>query len=580
MAKSSQSPPSGASRRGLLTAAVAATATAASAVEARAQKSPAAARAWGAEADIIVVGSGAAGMSAAIAADLAGASVIILEKAPVPGGTTNKSGGAIWVPNSHLIRAEGKSDPKREAMLYMVSTSYPTQFRKDAPRFGIGENEYALIEAYYDNAAAVIEQHHTLGVTKWAPIDLPDYADHTPYGRPAARILLTNGVAGDPQGGRELVRQLKAWLDSKKIPIRLRHEVTDLIRNGGGEVVGVTCRTNDGQSDFRARKAVIFGSGGYTHDRELICHFQPGPVLGGCAVATSQGDFVRIGSQAGAKLGNMVNGWKAQLVVEEAAQSSSVSRGIWQVPGDSMILVNRTGKRAANEKRDYHDRTKAHFYWDPVEQEYINKLLFMIYDRRTAELYAGAYPLPPADTPASHVISGASPEALAGAIAVRLKDLAASMGEVALASDFVPNLVAQIGRFNAEAFGEDTQFGRDKYPYDATWQPYNSPMREGAPWPALEDKTKTRHPIDLKGPLYCIILGAGLLDTNGGPVINPNGQVLDASGAPIPGLYGAGNCIAAPGGAAYWGAGATIGPAITFGTLAARSAVKEPVRNL
>jgi predicted oxidoreductase len=88
------------------------------------------------------------------------------------------------------------------------------------------------------------------------------------------------------------------------------------------------------------------------------------------------------------------------------------------------------------------------------------------------------------------------------------------------------------------------------------------------------------YPIADSGPYHAIILGAGMLDTNGGPIINPKSQIIDTRGQPIPGLYGAGNCIAAPGGTGYWGAGATLGPAMTFGGIAGHNASAEPVKDV
>jgi hypothetical protein len=89
------------------------------------------------------------------------------------------------------------------------------------------------------------------------------------------------------------------------VPVLLRHAVTGIERDASGRVIGVTVNSPNGSIGVRARRAVVFGSGGFTHNPELMTSFQSGPSWGGCAVPTNQGVFVRIGSSNGAKLGNM-----------------------------------------------------------------------------------------------------------------------------------------------------------------------------------------------------------------------------------------------------------------------------------
>jgi 3-oxosteroid 1-dehydrogenase len=130
----------------------------------------------------------------------------------------------------------------------------------------------------------------------------------------------------------------------------------------------------------------------------------------------------------------------------------------------------------------------------------------------------------------------------------------------------VPNLMETIDRFNSFAEkGTDPDFGRGVTPIEVAWA---SPRRKGVKNPCLA-------PFADHGPYHCMIVGAGALDTKGGPRVNGRAQVLDHAGKPIPGLYGAGNCIASPMGQGYPGAGGTIGPAVTFGYLAGLNGAKE-----
>lgn len=133
----------------------------------------------------------------------------------------------------------------------------------------------------------------------------------------------------------------------------------------------------------------------------------------------------------------------------------------------------------------------------------------------------------------------------------------------------MPNLKESIARFNKYAEkGVDEEFHRGEVPIDLA---YNGPPAKGHDKPNI-----TMYPISQNGPYYAIILAGGTLDTKGGPKINTRSQILNRDDEPIPGLYGAGNCIGSPAGQAYWAGGGTIGPALTFGYIAANNAVLEP----
>lgn len=545
---------------------------------------------WDREADIVVVGSGAAASSAALFAGKSGASVIMLEKLPVFGGTTIKSEGVFWIPNNPLLKQRQVADPRDDAIRYMVRLSYPQVYNAKDSRFGIGENEYNTIAAFYDNASDAVQGLVDMGALKigscmaWDGDYFPDYYALLPENKvPRGRALFAD-VTGFPErayhlggggNGAELIRQLRAAFDRYKIKSFASHAVQRLIKNGKGEVVGVEVNDMANQKllRIRARKSVIFGSGGYTQNISHCNNFLRGPIFGGCAAPGSTGDFVNIGEAAGAALGNMNNAWWVQQVVEMALKNRSTPTGVWSSPGDSMIQVNRYGQRVVNEKIQYNERTQVHFEWDPVRAEYKNLVLFLIYDQRTADLYPGM-PIQANGILPEHVVSGADFTQLSINIQQRLETLSGKLGGFSLDTGFAANLKETVERFNGFAErGKDLDFHRGETPIETTFHFYGRKVVPN-PFPNM-----TMHPISSQGPYYAVLLGAGTLDTKGGPRINDRAQVMDSSSKPIAGLYAAGNCTAHPAAQAYWAGGGTLGPALAFGRIAALNAIKESVKS-
>ena len=529
---------------------------------------------WDNEADIIVVGSGAAACAAAVAATSKGKSVIMLEKAAYPGGTTGKSGGGWWAPNNPLMQRDGIADFKPDAVKYMARCSFPTRYNPDLPNLGLEREDYALLNAYYDQASFVTAELDRLGALKHAYFlgakgdQFLDYYSHFPENTaPRGRCLCPAGPDGKamPIGG-EMIRQMLEYAKKNGATVLLEHEARTLHQGENGAVNGVTALHDGKPVTFRARRGVIFGTGGFSQNPQMSLNFLRGPIFGGCAVPANTGDFVFMASAVGAQLGNMNNAWWAQIVLEEALKNRSVPTDVFNLPGDSTLLVNRYGRRVVNEKMVYNERTQAHFYWDPTAGEFPNLLLFMFYDERTIDNLGVrySYPVPPKGTTAPHVISGATLEELERNINERLGTLADRLpAGLVLDGGFGRQLEATIRRFNEFAeSGVDEDFHRGKNPIDQSFQVNTS---NGKPNPTL-------YPISSTGPYHVVILAAGTLDTKGGPRINQHGQVLDRDGKPIPGLYGAGNCIASPAAQAYWSGGATLGPALTFGYLAAQHA--------
>ena len=544
-----------------------------------------AAKKWDNETDILVVGSGAAGYAAAISARHRGAEVIMVEKASLQGGTTLRSGGGLWVPNNRFQREKGIEDRREDAIRYMARDSFPQLYNPKDPRFGLPENEYNLIATYNDTASKMIDFMWDIGALKsiqeinWTGKPQVDYMDHLPENKGIrGRLVYPVGLDGKMAYGGELVRQLKAWADSHGIPLLLNHRVTKILQNEKGEVIGAEAVTNKKLIvTFRARKAVIFGSGGFTHNPTLMLHFQRGPHFGGCAAPTNTGDFVYMASAIGAQLGNMAGAFRAEIVLERALSDPGGVHNVFYVLGDSVLEVNRYGLRIMDEKRNYNDRTMTHFVWDPQRAEWTNMLVVLVYDQRTATLWQGFPPLPVQGIPAPYVTTGSTLDELAQNIDKRLIQLAPKTGGFRLDPSFAENLKKTVARFNEYAkSGVDAEFHRGEFNYDREWTTF-PPTVPGVQWPPEESKNYTMFPISADGPYYAIILGAGTLDTNGGPIINERAQVLDTKNKPIPGLYGAGNCIASPTANAYWGGGSTIGPAMTYGYVAGITATEKLV---
>ena len=570
-------------RRQLLAGAgVAAAVAAAGTAVAAAPGAPAAK--WDYETDVLCVGSGAAGCAAAVAALDNGAKAMLVEKMPLLGGTTGKSGGVTWIPNHFAMRAKGIEDKKDDVLRYMARYAHPLHYDPAATNLGLTERNYKLLEAFYDHGSPTIDRLQALGVTKFKEFRLfqvdrpaPDYADHLPENKtPTGRALEPAVGSGSSEGGGSLASQLETYLRGKNVPILTDTRVTRLVMDNG-RVVGVEAEKEGKPIRIAARRGVVFGTGGYSHNLDLVEQHQIA-LYGACCMPGSTGDFIEIAQEAGAKMGPLNTAWRTQVLLEEALENRAVGLGAFVLPGDSMILVNKYGQRCVNEKRDYNDRTMAHFPYDPSREEYPNHLMFMLFDERSIDAFGGAFPFPANKGEQPHLIEGATWDAVFARLAERLQKVKGKTGGVALAPEFAANAKASIARFNGYAkAGKDPEFDRGLHLYDREWHLLFSARRQGTKQPENPHPNNTMHPFADKGPYYAFILAPGALDTNGGPLINEQAQVLGRGDKPIPGLYGAGNCIASPTRGAYLGAGATIGPALTFGWIAGRHAAKATV---
>lgn len=523
-------------------------------------------------ADLVVVGTGAAGFSAAITAVRAGLDVLMLEKRTELGGTTARSGTWIWVPNHRLMREAGMDDPRDAALRYMARLNRPDRYDPDHATLGLPADEHAMLAAFYDHATEALDELVDAGAIDPVMLDrAPDYFAELPENAaPYGRVIVSRGrERPDQLTGRELVEDLAATALRLGVRIETGCAVSDVERDAEGTVCGVV--TADGRR-IAARRGVVFATGGFTHAEDLLRDFFTAPVRHGGAAPGSEGDFVRIGQRLGARLHNMSAAWLAPVPIEPlVADPAAFTTNIFALRGDSMILVDRNGRRVANEKLAYNELASVFLRWDPAAAEYPNLRLFMVFDDETARLFAdgkSGNPLPLPGVPAPHVVTGQTIDELAERLAERLENAPSEVaGGIRLDPGFGTTLAATIDAYGDDAdVGVDRAFGRGASPIEL--------FRNGPPRPGNEGNPAMFR-FSPNGPYHAIVLAPATLDTKGGPAIDVHGRVLSADGTVIPGLYAAGNCAGFPSAQAYWAGGATVGLAITFGHLAARHAASS-----
>jgi succinate dehydrogenase/fumarate reductase flavoprotein subunit len=530
------------------------------------------------EFDIVVVGSGAAGLASALFCAWQDNRVLLLEKAPELGGTTKKAAFWYWVPNNRAMQALGIEDKKDDCMRYMARLSRPESYSPDAPRFGLTQWEYDMCAAVYDNASVAAELLAEKGALEYRHCpDVPDYwAELSEDKAPRGRVLLPKGAcASMSDGGAVAVSSMAQAARKAGVEIRTSCRVERLVVDGTHAVTGVEVDVSGrGLVAVKASKAVIFGSGGFTHNTQMRRHFLGAPVFGGCAARTNEGDFVNMAASVGAELRNMNHAWMCPIVLEKALNDDPGLVGTFSPSGDSMIYVNKHGKRVTNEKLAYNESAQAFFEWDPVRSEYPNLVLVAIWDARSqahsASTEYGRFIVPQGADDA-HVMQGATLAELAEKVRERVAGWSSRIGNLSLSDDFTRNLGDTVARFNTFArSGRDLDFLRGERAVEVL---FNGPACSEPAGP-----NPTMYPVSDEGPYYAALLAGGNLDTKGGPLTSTDGHVLDHSGQAIEGLYGVGNCVASASARSYWAGGATLGPILAFAYLAAQSAHRQPRR--
>lgn len=556
--------------------------------------------------DVLVVGSGAGALVAALRAARSGADVLVVEKGTMWGGTSATSGGGIWIPGSHLAEQAGHTDDLDEAFHYVRALTADN----------VADDQ---IHSYVDNAhrmLAWVEQETDI---RYAALPYPDYYPEVAGSREGYRTHLMpdafdarnmNRAAFDtmqraspaaslwgrinwvlaetrialfrPKGWWQTIGKALAgyWLD---IPQRLRsprdrrltlgtallgHLRNAVDRTGtavwlespfvslietAGRVEGAVVQHLGRELRVGTRKGVILAAGGFERNAALRAEHLTAaydPVASGSQV-NNHGDALLAACRLGAATRNMDSAWWApvfRIPGEDRARLSTVERAL-----PHSLIVDQSAKRYANEALSYHRFGEAMKALDAPGAQ--TSPSWLIFDSR----YRRSYPAGP-------VIPGI-PDAFLPASVRKVLVKGSTMTDLANGMGLDPAaLLATIARFNAMvANGKDEDFGRGDNAYDRL---YGDPRV--SPNPSLGTVEKA--------PFYAIPLHLGDIGTNGGLVTDGRGRVLRDDGGTIEGLYAVGNLAASVMGYSYPGAGATLGPAMTFGFLAAADAcrINEP----
>lgn len=554
--------------------------------------------------DLLVVGSGAAGMAAAISARHGGLNPVIIEKADVFGGSTAVSGGAIWVPCNPIAEAAGMSDSRAAARTYIRGET-GNLFNAELVDAFLGKGPEAI--SFFHDKTALRMTHRPVspdyhpdaeGATEGGRVlDALDHdgcrlgpnlhrmrspiADFTilggmPLGRPdifhflrmarsarsalyAARTVLRYALDRITHGrntrlvmGAAVSGRLAETVFALNIPLCTRHELVGLLRDDSGVVTGAEVRGPQGLRQIRASRGVVLAAGGFPHDTvrraQNFDHVKRGLPHYSMSPSGGTGGTIAAAEAIGAAFTDTnANGgfWAPVSLLRNANGSTRPFPHLFldrAKPG--VIAVGHDGQRFVNEASSYHD----------FVQGLIVKLLaegrqsaWLIADHRAIRRYGlGAAHAFPARI-GKHVRSGYLKRA------ATLDDLARQCGIDAHA------LKQTVSRFNAHAErGEDPAFGKGSTSY----QRY---LGDGdhLPNPCLRP---------LKEPFYAIEIFPGDIGTSMGLEITARGEVKDRQGRVIPGLYACGNDINSIMSGSYPGPGITLGPALTFGYIVGQSA--------
>lgn len=540
-------------------------------------------RQWDAETDVVIVGTGAAGLTAAILAHDRGAKVLVIERTDKVGGTSAVSGGGIWIPMNHHMSGAGFEDSREEALGYCKALT-------------MGRADDDLIEMFVDTASLMIKYLEERTPLRFSVLTTPDYQPEVPGGKLGGRSIeplpfdantlgewrarlrppnsisfpmmlqeafetyqafyrpwnipqdlvvdrMTKGVV--TMGQALAAGLLRAVLD-RNIPIMLETRARRLITEDD-RVIGIQAERAEKTTNIRAKGGVVLASAGFEWNESLKSKFHTGTVPVPNSPPFNDGDGLLMSMEVGADLANMTETWNypSLLIPGDSYEGRPMVRGIKaERSGPHIIWVNSHGKRFVNEAANYNSVGKVFAEMETNGPAYRNLPAWAILDSQYREKYIIGTTMPE------------DPDPVWLPRADSLSELAAKIG---IDPSILQETVARWNGFVKE--GVDRDYHKGESNFDKFQGDHQAPQPN---FGTIE-----------KPPFYALPLHPGALGTKGGPRTNCTAQVMNVRDEPIPGLYAAGNVAASVTGPSYYGVGATLGPAMTWGYVAGIAAAEE-----
>ena len=580
--------------------------------------------------DVVVLGSGAAGLTAALAAAAGGADVGLYEKADLLGGTTAISGGIVWVPGNHLMDPAVRDDDPAEALRYLralagealdvpvaealasagpemlrfVESASPCRFRLLA---GYPDYHPEVPGARPGGGRSLEPELFDLSVLGewagrlcfWDGGARPVLLSETGYGGatepPPPSVIADRRERGVCGMGEALVGSLLAGCLDAGATVRTGARARRLVTERG-RVTGVRfgaptaevrttedwaagVRTDEdkaagaaaGEVTVGARRGVILATGGFEWNEALVRSHLRGPMDAAAGVPTNTGDGLEMATQAGAALGNMAQAWWAPMAPipgEEAWGAPRYHLVLAERTRPGSIMVNRAGERFCNEAADYNSLGGAFHSLGPAAPDSGKPG-----SGRTGSGRPGSG-APGAATPGQSGVAAwlVCDERYRRRFPLPGCRRGAEPPPWVRRGDTLAELAAAIGVPPAALTATVAEFNRHAVAgADPAFGRGASVYDLFNGDRTLPGAAATLGPLD-EPPFYAVAIRIGALGTSGGPRTDDRGRVLSRSGEAILGLWAAGNVMAAPTATVYGGAGGTLGPAMTFGYLTGRDA--------